>query len=87
MTQLRKHHPPLENDYYSVFDKTGKKICDTPSMQDVILMCSLDKTRTYKHINLLQDCIFNVPYEKLKDKEQLGEQLTLPDRTAEPFIV
>lgn len=87
MNQLQKLNQIEYTDYYSVFDKTGKKICDCSSIQDVMMMCSLDYTRTYRQVKIMMDQVVSIPFERLEDDKQLKPQNTLPDRQAVPFIV
>jgi hypothetical protein len=75
------------SDCYSVYTKTGTKICDTASIVDAEMMISFDKTRFYKKNKVLVDQIVNIPYKKIEDDLQLKEQNILPDRQQDPFIV
>ncbi len=74
-------------DHYSVFDKNGNKICDTPSIQDAIMMVSFSEGRTYRKIKIIMDQIVNVPSFRMEDDKQLNPQNILPDRMQEPFII
>lgn len=87
MSQLKKLQQVEYTDYYSVFDKNGRKICDTATIDDAVLLCSFDKTRTYRQVKIILDQVVNIISEKLEDDKQLKEQKILPDRMAEPFIV
>lgn len=87
MNQLQKLKRIEPVDYYSVFNKDGKKICDVATLEDVKMMCSFDQSRTYKKVKVLVDQIVNIPYFKMEDDKQLNPQNILPDRTAEPFVV
>jgi hypothetical protein len=87
MNQLKKINQTVDLDYYSVFDKNGNKICDTSGLEDTIMMCSFDTTRTYRRNNILLDQIVNISWENLDDDKQLSPQNILPDRQQEPFIV
>jgi hypothetical protein len=40
MNQIQKLQQIEYTDHYSVFDKNGKKICDTATIQDAMLMAS-----------------------------------------------
>jgi hypothetical protein len=72
---------------YSVFDESGNKICDTPSVRDALMMASFKEGRTYKKNKILSDQVVNISSSKMEDDKQLNPQNILPDRTAEPFIV
>jgi hypothetical protein len=87
MNQLKKINQTVDLDYYSVFDKNGNKICDTSGLEDTIMMCSFDTTRTYRRNKILLDQIVNISWENLDDDKQLSPQNILPDRQQEPFIV
>lgn len=87
MSQIQKLQQIEYTDHYSVFSKTGNKICDTATLEDAILMCSFDKTRTYRQIKILMDQIVNVPSTKMEDDKQLKSQNILPDRQAIPVVV
>lgn len=87
MNQLQKIHQTEYTNYYSVFDKTGKKICDVSEIQDALMMCSFDSTRTYRQIKIISDQIVNIHSTRMEDDKQLKAQNILPDRQAEPFVV
>lgn len=87
MNQLKKINQTVDLDYYSVFDKNGNKICDTSGLEDTIMMCSFDTTRTYRRNKILLDQIVNISWKNLDDDKQLSPQNILPDRQQEPFIV
>lgn len=87
MSEIQKLTQIEYTDHYSVFNKNGNKICDTATIEDAILMCSFDSTRTYKQVKILLDQIVNVPSTRMEDDKQLKGQNVLPDRVAEPFIV
>lgn len=87
MNQIQKLQQIEYTDHYSVFDKNGNKICDSATLQDALLMCSFDSTRTYKQVKILMDQVVNVPSTRMEDDKQLNAQNILPDRVAEPFVV
>ncbi len=87
MNQIQKLHQTEYSDYYSVFDKNGKKICDTATIQDAILMVSFSEGRTYKQVKILLDQIVNIPSSRMDDDKQLKAQNILPERMADPVIV
>lgn len=87
MNQIQKLQQIEYTDHYSVFDKNGRKICDSATIEDAILMCSFDTTRTYKKVKILLDQVVNIASFKMEDDLQLEPQNILPDRTQEPFIV
>jgi hypothetical protein len=87
MNQIQKLQQIEYSDRYSVFDKNANKICDTATLEDAILMCSFDSTRTYKQVKILMDQVVNVPSTRMEDDKQLNAQNILPDRVAEPFVV
>jgi hypothetical protein len=95
---MRNHHPHQMNqiqklqqieytDHYSVFDKNGKKICDTATIHDAMLMVSFEEGRTYKQIKILLDQVVNIPSTRMEDDNQLKAQNVLPESMAEPVIV
>ena len=86
MTQIQKLHQIEYTNYYSVFSKNGNKICDTATLEDALLMCSFDTTRTYKQVKLIMDEVVNVFSEKLDDDKQLNDDSD-SKITAEPFLV
>jgi hypothetical protein len=74
-------------NYYSVFDKNGKKIADCASIRDVIMLIEFDPTRTYRQVKHLNPETVNVPYVSLEDDLQLSPQKILQQSELEPFIV
>ena len=74
-------------NYYSVFDKNGKKISDCASINDAIMLVELGKNRTYRQIKNINPETVNVSCIKLADDLQLSEQKILPQSELEPFIV
>ena len=74
-------------NYYSVFDKNGKKIADCANIRDAIMMVEFDSTRTYSQVKHLNPETVNVPHVRLDDDFQLPAQQILPQSELEPFIV
>ena len=74
-------------NYYSVFDKNGKKIADCASIRDAIMLVEFDSTRTYRQVKYLIPETVNVPHIRLEDDLQLPAQQILPQSELEPFIV
>jgi len=74
-------------NYYSVFDRDGKKIVDCNSIQDAIMLVELGENRTYRQIKNINPETVNVSCIKLADDLQLSEQKILPQSELEPFIV
>ena len=74
-------------NYYSVFDKNGKKISDCASIKDAIMLVELGENRTYRQIKNINPENVNVSCIKLADDLQLSEQKILPQSELEPFIV
>ena len=74
-------------NYYSVFDKNGKKIADCASIRDAIMLVEFDSTRTYRQVKYLNPETVNVPHVRLDDDFQLPAQQILPQSELEPFIV
>ena len=74
-------------NYYSVFDKNGKKIADCASIRDAIMLVEFDSTRTYRQVKHLIPVTVNVPHVRLEDDLQLPAQQILPQSELEPFIV
>ena len=70
-------------NYYSVFDRDGKKIVDCNSIQDAIMLVQFDNTRTYRQIKHINPQTVNVPYTKLPDDLKLSEQKILPQSELE----
>lgn len=87
MSKIQKLNQIEYTDHYSVFDRSGNKICDSASIEDTLMMVSLGDGRTYKKVKILLDQVVNVPSTRMEDDKQLKEQNILPDRTAEPFVV
>ena len=74
-------------NYYSVFDRDGKKIVDCNNIKDAIMMVELGENRTYRQIKNINPETVNVSCIKLADDLQLSEQKILPQSELEPFIV
>ncbi len=74
-------------NYYSVFDKNGKKIADCASVQDAMMMVGFDSTRTYRQVKHINPETVNVPHVRLADDLQLAAQQILPQSELEPVIV
>ena len=74
-------------NYYSVFDKSGKKIADCANIQDAIMLVEFNPTRTYRQIKYINPETVNVPHIRLADDLQLAAQQILPQSELEPFIV
>ena len=74
-------------NYYSVFDKNGKKIADCASIRDAIMLVEFDSTRTYRQVKCINPETVNVPYIRLEDDFQLPAQQILPQSELEPFLV
>jgi len=74
-------------NYYSVFDRDGKKIVDCNNIKDAILMVEIGENRTYRQIKNINPETVNVSCIKLTDDLQLSEQKILPQSELEPFIV
>jgi hypothetical protein len=87
MNKIQKLNQIEYADHYSVFDKNGNKICDSATLEDALLMCSFDSTRTYKQVKILLDQVVNIPSMRMEDDKQLQAQNILPDRMADPFVV
>lgn len=87
MEKIKKINAVEYGNYYSVFNKNGIKICDCSSINDAILMCSFDSSRTYKQVKILSDQVVNIFSERMEDDKQLKPQNILPDREAVPFVV
>lgn len=80
MTSIQKLDIIEYVGYYSVFDKFGNKICDTATVDDALVMCSFDETRTYRQVKIVMNQVVNVPYIKMEGPRQLNPQNILPDR-------
>jgi hypothetical protein len=87
MNQLQKLQQIEYTDHYSVYSKNGNKICDTATIEDAIMLCSFDNTRTYKQVKILLDHVVNISSIKMEDDKQLKSQNILPERQEEPFII
>lgn len=87
MNQIQKLEMTEYTDYYSVYDKNGRKICDTPSIQDALIMIDLGEGRTYRKIKILLDQVVNISSMRMADPKQLQEQKVLPDRVAIPVVI
>jgi hypothetical protein len=74
-------------NYYSVFDKYGKKIADCAALIDAITLINFDKSRTYRQVKYVNPETINVAHIKLADDLQLPAQQILPQSDLEPFIV
>ncbi len=74
-------------NYYSVFNKHGRKIADCSSIQDAIMLVQFDTTRTYRQVKYINPETVNVPHVRLADDLQLAAQKILPQSELEPFIV
>jgi len=74
-------------NYYSVFDRDGKKIVDCNNIKDAIMMVELGENRTYRQMKHINPQTVNVPYIKLPDDLRLSEQKILSQCDLEPFIV
>ena len=74
-------------NYYSVFDRDGKKIVDCDNIKDAIMMVELGENRTYRQMKHINPQTVNVPYIKLPDDLRLSEQKILSQCDLEPFIV
>jgi hypothetical protein len=73
MNQIQKLETTEYTDYYSVYDKNGRKLCDSPSIQDTLMMVTLGEGRTYKKIKILLDQIVNISSMRMADPKQLQE--------------
>lgn len=87
MNTIEKIEKKIQIGYFSVYSKNGIKICDTSTIEDAKMMVSFDHTRFFKENKFLEDHIVNISYKKLEDDLQLKEQMILPDRQQDPFIV
>jgi hypothetical protein len=74
-------------NYYSIFDRDGKKISDCSSIRDAIMLVELGENRTYRQMKHMNPQTINVPCIKLPDDLQLSEQKILPQSEWQPFIV
>ena len=74
-------------NYYSVFDRYGKKIADCGSLMDALNLVNLDKSRTYRQIKYINPETINVPHIRLADDLQLPAQQILPQSELEPFVI
>ncbi len=85
MNEIQKLNQIEYTDHYSVFDKTGRKICDCGAIYDAIAMCSYDATRTYRQVKIITEKIINISSYKLEDDKQLKEQKVLQQSELEPL--
>lgn len=74
-------------NYYSVFDKYGKKIADCASIRDAIMLVEFDSTRTYRQIKYINPETINVPHVRMADDLQLPAQQILPQSELEIFNI
>jgi len=74
-------------NYYSVFDRYGKKIADCGALMDALNLVNLDKSRTYRQIKYINPETINVPHIRLADDLQLPAQQILPQSELEPFVI
>ena len=74
-------------NYYSVFDKEGKKIADCGSKEDAKMLADMVSGRTYRQIKFINPQTVSVAYIRLEDDKQLPAQQILPQSELEPFIV
>ena len=74
-------------NYYSVFDKYGKKIADCGCIDDAVSLVKMDPTRTYRQVKYINPQTVDVPHIRMADDLQLPEQQILPQSELEPFIV
>ena len=74
-------------NYYSIFDRNGKKISDCSSIRDAIILVELGENRTYRQIKHINPQTVNVSCIKLADDLQLSEQKILAQSDCQPFIV
>lgn len=85
MNEIQKLNQIEYTDHYSVFDKTGRKICDCGTIHDAIAMCSYDSTRTYRQVKIITERIVNISSYKLEDDKQLKEQKVLQQSELKPL--
>ena len=74
-------------NFYSVFDKYGKKIADCGSIRDAIALVEMDSTRTYRQVKYVNPQTVDIPHIRVADDLQLPAQQILPKSELEPFIV
>jgi len=74
-------------NYYSVFDKYGKKIADCGALIDAINLVNFDTSRTYRQVRYINPETINVAHIKLADDLQLPAQQILPQSDLELFVV
>jgi len=72
-------------NYYSVFDKNGKKIADCANIRDAIMLVKFDSTRTYRQVKHINPETVNVPHIRLADDLQLSAQQILPENFLQPL--
>jgi hypothetical protein len=74
-------------NYYSVFNKYGKKIADCGCILDAIALVEIDQTRTYRQVKYINPQTVDVPHIRMADDLRLPAQQILPQSELEPFIV
>ena len=74
-------------NYYSVFDKNGRKIADCGNIRDAIYLVEINPTRTYRQVKHINPQTVDVPHIRLEDDLQLTEQKILTHSELDPFIV
>ena len=74
-------------NYYSVFDRDGKKVADCGNIRDAISLVEMDSTRSYRQVKYVNPQTVDVPHIRLDDDFQLPAQQILPPTELEPFIV
>jgi len=74
-------------NYYSVFDRDGKKIADCGNIRDAISLVEMNPTRSYRQVRYVNPQTVDVPHIRLEDDLQLPAQQILPQSELEPFIV
>ena len=74
-------------NYYSVFDRDGKKVADCGNIRDAISLVEMDSTRSYRQVKYVNPQTVDVPHIRLDDDFQLPAQQILPQSELEPFIV
>ena len=74
-------------NYYSVFDRDGKKVADCGNIRDAISLVEMDSTRSYRQVKYVNPQTVDVPHIRLDDDFQLPAQQILPQSELEPVIV
>ena len=74
-------------NYYSVFDRDGKKVADCGNIRDAISLVEMDSTRSYRQVKYVNPQTVDVPHIRLEDDLQLPAQQILPQSELEPVIV